>query len=156
MKQSLKTPLLTISMRFLSLSCLLWQDPSNLLSLTEWLALAYCRPLDDPGLTAPLSNLNRLRFFPESERTGPPVGGRPHSTVQDTPGARGRRAQAVREMTMVSTKAARDNAFSAEIRQSSHCQQEEQSRAAAAVGSHHEKGCRAHPTDVATIDSSQC
>ena len=33
-----------------------WQDPCNLLSLTEWLALAYCRPLSDPGLTAPLSS----------------------------------------------------------------------------------------------------
>ncbi len=44
-------------------------------------------------------------------------------------------------MTMVSTKAARDKAFQAEIRQSSHCQQEKQSRAAAAaVGGHHEKG----------------
>ena len=41
-----------------------WQDPCNLLSLTEWLALAYCRPLSDPGLTAPLSNLNRLRLSP--------------------------------------------------------------------------------------------
>ena len=33
--------------------------------------------------------------------------------------------------------------------QSSHCLQEEQSRAAAAVGSHHEKGSH-WPTDVAT------
>ena len=41
-----------------------WQDPCNFLSLTEWLALAYCRPLSDPGLTAPLSNLNRLRLSP--------------------------------------------------------------------------------------------
>jgi hypothetical protein len=81
-----------------------------------------------------------IQFFPESERTGPPVGGRPHSTVPDTPGARGRRARAVREMTMVSTKAARDRAFPAEIRQSSHCQQEKQSKVAAAVGGHHEKG----------------
>jgi hypothetical protein len=45
---------------------------------------------------------------------------------------------------MVSSKAARDNALFGRIRQSSHCQQEEQSRAAAAVGCHHEKGCRAY------------
>ncbi len=38
-------------------------------------------------------------FFPESERTGPPVGGRPHSIVPGTPGARTRRARAVRVMT---------------------------------------------------------
>ncbi len=85
---------------------------------------------------------NEYWFFPESEdseRIGPLVGGRQHSIIPDTPGARGRRARAVREMTMVSTKAARDNSFRAEIRQSLHCQQEKQSRAAAAVGSHHEK-----------------
>ena len=27
-------------------------------------------------------------FFPESERTGPPVGGRPHSTARALPGGR--------------------------------------------------------------------
>ena len=47
-----------------------WQDPCNFLSLTEWLALAYCRPLSDPGLTAPLSNLNRLRLSPLTGRLG--------------------------------------------------------------------------------------
>ena len=46
------------------------------------------------------------------------------------------------EMTMVSTKAARDKASFGRIRQSSHCQQEEQSRAAAAVGGYHEIGCK--------------
>jgi hypothetical protein len=81
-------------------------------------------------------------FFPESERTCLTAGGRPHSTVPDTAGARRRRERAVSEMTKVSTKAARDNAFPAEIRKSSHSQQEEQSRAAAAVGSHYEKGWR--------------
>jgi hypothetical protein len=35
-----------------------------------------------------------VTFFPESERTGPPVGDRPHSTGPDTPGARARRARA--------------------------------------------------------------
>ena len=44
-----------------------WQDPCNLLSLTEWLALAYCRPLSDPGLTAPLSNLNRPCRFKSAD-----------------------------------------------------------------------------------------
>ncbi len=46
------------------------------------------------------------------------------------------------EMTMVSSKAAKDNALFGRIRQSSHCQQEEQSRAAAAVGGYHEIGCK--------------
>ena len=44
-----------------------WQDPCNFLSLTEWLALAYCRPLSDPGLTAPLSNLNRPCRFKSAD-----------------------------------------------------------------------------------------
>jgi hypothetical protein len=62
------------------------------------------------------SDSGRTLFFPESERTGPPVGGRPLSTVPDTPGARARRARAVREMTIVSSKAARENAlYSAEL-----------------------------------------
>jgi hypothetical protein len=38
------------------------------------------------------------------------------------------------EMTMVSSKAVKDNALFGRIRQSSHCLQEEQLRAAAAVG----------------------
>ena len=46
------------------------------------------------------------------------------------------------EMTMVSSKAAKDNALFGRIRQSSHCQQEEQLRAAAAVGGYHEIGCK--------------
>ncbi len=44
------------------------------------------------------------------------------------------------EMTMVSSKAAKDNALFGRIRQSSRCQQEEQLRAAAAVGGYHEIG----------------
>jgi hypothetical protein len=44
---------------------------------------------------------------------------------------------------MVSSKAAKDNALFGRIRQSSHCQQEEQLRAAAAaVGGYHEIGCK--------------
>jgi hypothetical protein len=45
-------------------------------------------------------------------------------------------------MTMVLSKAANDNALFCRIRKSSHCQQEEQLRAAAAVGGYHEIGPR--------------
>ena len=82
-----------------------------------------------------------LMFFPESERTGPPVGGRRRT---DRPGHSRGASAAGAGGDMVSSKAARDNALFGRVRQSSHCQQEEQSRAAAAVGGQHEKGCRAH------------
>jgi hypothetical protein len=58
-------------------------------------------------------------------------------------------------MTMVSTKAARDRAFPAEIRQSSLCQQEKQWRAAAAVGGHHEKGERVHSAAVGRVGAAR-
>ncbi len=43
-------------------------------------------------------------FFPESERTGPPVGGRPHSTEER---ARARRKVTVGDDNMESTKDAK-------------------------------------------------
>jgi hypothetical protein len=41
-------------------------------------------PTRDRGRGGPLSRM----FFPESERTGPPVGSRPHSTARALPGGR--------------------------------------------------------------------
>ncbi len=64
-------------------------------------------------------------FFPESEPTGPPVGGRrtrPSRTLpgREPEGAGRAQARAVRGMTMELTKAARDNAIPAENRPLSH------------------------------------
>ncbi len=71
--------------------------------------------------------------------TGRPARRRP--AALDRPGhSRGAVAAGGGEMTMVSSKAAKDNALFGRIRQSSHCQQEEQLRAAAAVGGYHEIG----------------
>jgi hypothetical protein len=53
----------------------------------------FCAKLTVIGqATTNVSNSKQLYFFPESERTGPPVGGRPHSTVQ--------RARARRQVTV--------------------------------------------------------
>ena len=44
-------------------------------------------------------------IMPESERTGPPVGGRPHSTARALPGGRVRGGlRRERTLTLVSTK----------------------------------------------------
>ncbi len=76
------------------------------------------------------------KFFPESERTGPPVGGRRTALAVPVTGPDSASVAGAGggEMTMVSSKAAKDNALFGRIRQSSHCQQEEQSRAAAQQG----------------------
>jgi len=67
-----------------------------------------------------------LEFFPESERTGPPVGGRPHSTARELPGGRARRALAGRgDMNDVAGSAV-DKMPIRRIRQSTRCQQKEQ------------------------------
>ncbi len=82
----------------------------------------------------PLGSCNwqiMIMFFPESERTCPPVGrGRPHSTAPGpgTPGpgrARARRAPAVArgDMTDVDESAVDKNASFRRIRQSTRCQQ---------------------------------
>ena len=102
-----------------------------------------------PGLQQAPSLLINLNFVEKTVLSGigtdrpsrrrPATFARPgHSRGAGAAGAGG----AASEMTimMVSTKAARDRAFPADIRQSSHCQQEKQSKAAAAVGGHHEKG----------------
>ena len=68
----------------------------------------------------------RLSFFPDSERTGPPVGGRPHSTAREHPGVRARRALAGRgDMNDVAGSAV-DKMPIRRIRQSTRCQQKEQ------------------------------
>ena len=54
-------------------------------------------------------------FFPESERTGPPDGGRPHSTVPGAPGAGACEAVGGGEMTTVASEAAIGLPLSGEI-----------------------------------------
>jgi hypothetical protein len=71
---------------------------------------------------AAIGILGTSSAVPESERTGPPVSGRPHSTVPGgTPGARARRARAVRVMTWCRRKLreTRTVPYSAEL--GSHC-----------------------------------
>jgi hypothetical protein len=55
-------------------------------------------------------------FFPESERTGPPVGGRPLSTARELSGGRARRARAGRgDMNRCRRKRCGQNANSGEL-----------------------------------------
>jgi hypothetical protein len=68
-----------------------------------------------------------LLFFPESERTGPPVGGRPLSTARELQGGRARRARARRgDMKRCGLKHCGQNAVFRRIRQSTRFQQKEQ------------------------------
>jgi hypothetical protein len=71
------------------------------------------------------------QFFPESERTGPPVGGLPLSTARELPGGRARRTRAGRgDMNRDRCRRKRcasgQNAVFRRIRQSTRCQQKEQ------------------------------
>ncbi len=69
----------------------------------------------------------RKPFFPESERTSPSVGGRPHSTARALPGGRARRTQAERgDMNRCRRKRCGQSALFRRIRQSTRCQQKEQ------------------------------
>jgi hypothetical protein len=56
-------------------------------SRKDWIANASCC-LQDRSFNKE-TNKQVMLFFPESERTGPPVGGRPHSPTRARAGARG-------------------------------------------------------------------
>jgi hypothetical protein len=62
-----------------------------------------------------MSVSSQVKFFPESERTGPPDGGRPHSTVPGAPGAGACEAVGGGEMTTVASEAAIGLPLSGEI-----------------------------------------
>jgi hypothetical protein len=85
---------------------------------------------DGPGARCGPARRLALLFFPDSERTGPPVGGRPHSTARALPDGRvrgGLRDPAARSPD-VDEIAADKNALFRRIRLSTRCQQKEQLR----------------------------